>query len=586
MKYMKHLSYLLLLVPVMFFASCKDSLDKFPESKLSPETFFSNEQELQLYSNKFYIDILPSAADIYGESAEAIIKTPLDLSVTGQRVVPGADGGWTWNPLRRINFLLENSHHCKDVAVRNTYDAVAKFFRAYFYFEKVQRFGDVPWYNKVLGSDDQDLYKPRDSRKLVVDSIMRDLDFAIANLGTSKDPYRVNKWTALALKSRVGLFEGTFRKYHGLGEHEEYLDASISASERLMAESGYSLYTAGQTPYQTLFATQKAIGQEIILSRKFDAGLSLFHNVQYYQNSSTSGRPGLSKKIVNSYLTTQGTPFTGLPGYATMQFYEETQNRDPRLSQTIRTPGYKRLGSTTQVAPNLAFTLTGYHLTKYAMETAQDVSGRSSVDLPVFRFAEVLLNFAEAKAERGTLTQVDLDRSIKLTRSRVAMPNLNLASANANPDPYLSNPETGYPNVSGPNKGVILEIRRERTVELIMEGFRYYDMMRWKEGKSFEKAFMGMYFPGAGTYDLDRNGTNDVTLYTGTKPPNSAALALEIGVDIQLSEGSRGNILAHHAIVRKWDEAKDYLYPIPVEDRSLSGGNLTQNPGWVDGLSF
>lgn len=586
MKDMKHLSYLLLLAAVMFSASCKDSLDKFPESKLSPETFFSNEQELQLYSNKFYIDILPTAADIYGESAEAIIKTPPDLSVTGQRVVPATGGGWSWAPLRRINFLLENSHHCKDIAVRNTYNGVAKFFRAYFYFEKVQRFGDVPWYNKVLGSDDPDLYKPRDSRKLVVDSIMRDLDFAIEHLGTQKNTYRVNKWTALALKSRVGLFEGTFRKYHGLGEYEGYLDASISASERLMAESGYSLYTAGQTPYHSLFASQNAIGQEIILARKFDANLSLFHNVQYYQNSSTSGRPGLSKRIADSYLTTQGTRFTDQPGYATMQFYEETQNRDPRLAQTVRTPGYKRVGATATVPPNLAFTLTGYHLTKYAVEAAQDVSGRSSVDLPIFRYAEVLLNFAEAKAEKGTLTQGDLDRSIKLTRGRVAMPNLTLATANANPDPYLSSAETGYPNVMGQNKGVILEIRRERTIELIMEGFRYFDIMRWKEGKSFEKPFMGIYFPGTGTYDLDRDGKMDVTLYTGSKPSTTAPLSLEVGVDIQLSEGTKGNIIVHHAIVRRWDENKDYLYPIPVEDRALTGGVLTQNPGWADGLSF
>ncbi len=582
---MKNISYWLLLLAI-FFSSCKDSLDTFPESKLSPETFFSTAQELELYSNKFYIDVLPVAGDIYEENAEAIIITPLTTNITGQRTIPSTGGGWSWGALRRINFLLENSKNCKDQAARNKYDGLAKFFRAYFYFQKVQRFGDVPWYNKVLGSADPDLYKPRDSRALVVDSIMRDLDFAIEHLDAQKDVYRVSKWTALALKSRVGLFEGTFRKYHNLGSYESYLDASISAADKLITEGGYSLYTAGQTPYQSLFATQNAIGQEIILSRKYDAGLTLFHDVQYYENASTRGRPGLSKKIVNSYLTTAGTRFTDLPGYATMQFFEETKNRDPRLAQTIRTPGYKRMGGSATVAPNLAFALTGYHLTKYSMEVTYDVSGRSSVDLPYFRLAEVYLNFVEAKAERGTLTQGDIDRSIKLLRSRVAMPNMDMAAANANPDPYLSNENTGYPNVTGPNKGIILEIRRERTIELIMEGFRYYDIMRWKEGKSFEKPFLGLYFPGVGTYDLDKDGKDDICFYQGTKPATTAPLSLEVGVDIIFSEGTKGNILSHGSFARKWDEVKDYLYPIPVEDRSLSEGKLTQNPGWNDGLSF
>lgn len=582
---MKNISYWLLLSAI-FFSSCKDNLDTIPESKLSPETFFSSAQELELYSNKFYIDVLPAAADIYEENAEAIIITPLSTNVTGQRTIPSTGGGWSWAALRRINFLLENSKNCKDAAARNKYDGLAKFFRAYFYFQKVQRFGDVPWYNKVLGSADPDLYKARDSRALVVDSIMRDLDFAIENIGAQKDVYRVSKWTALALKSRVGLFEGTYRKYHNLGNYEAYLDASINASDKLIAEGGYSLYTAGQTPYQSLFATQKAIGQEIILSRKYDAGLTLFHDVQYYENASTRGRPGLSKKVVNSYLTTSGTRFTDLPGYATMQFYEETQNRDPRLAQTIRTPGYKRMGGTTTVAPNLAFALTGYHLIKYSMEVAYDVSGRSSVDLPYFRLAEVYLNYVEAKAERGTLVQADIDKTIKLLRSRVAMPNMDMAAANANPDPYLSNANTGYPNVTGSNKGVILEIRRERTIELIMEGFRYYDIMRWKEGKSFEKPFLGLYFPGVGTYDLDKDGKADICFYQGTKPATTAPLSLEVGVDIIFSEGTKGNILSHGTFARTWDENKDYLYPIPVEDRSLSNGKLTQNPGWKDGLSF
>ena len=581
---MKVFSLFFIVILAVCITSCEDKLDKFPLDRMTPSTFFSTEEELKLYSNKFYIDILPDAADIYQESADAIIITPPSSAVTGQREIPATGGGWTWGALRRINFLLANSVNCPDDNVRNQYNGLAKFFRAYFYFEKVKRFGDVPWYNQVLGSTDEELYKPRDSRVLVIDSVMKDLDFAIEHLPAEKSLYRISRWTALALKSRVGLFEGTFRKYHGLSDYERLLDASISASDRLMKESGYTTYKTGNAAYRDLFATQTARDQEVILARNYSADLSLFHNVQSYENSSTTGRPGLSKMIVNSYLTSVGTRFTDLPGYATMQFHEETQDRDPRLAQTIRTPGYMRIGGSAQVAPNIAYALTGYHLIKYTVQTSFDAYNRSTVDIPLFRMGEIYLNYAEAKAERGTLTQPDINLSVKLLRDRISMPNLNMAAANASPDPYLLSPETGYPNVTGPNAGVILEIRRERTVELIMEGFRYDDIMRWKAGKRFEKPFLGVYFPAPGTYDLDRDGKSDVTLYTGTPPSTTAPLVLQLGEDIRLSENTKGYIIVHDLITRQWNENRDYLYPIPIQERSLSNGTLTQNPGWEDGL--
>lgn len=571
---------LLLLGGCLFLlSSC--NLDKLPLSTLSPGTYFSNEEELRLYSNKFYQDVLPTASDLYGETADDITKTPLSLEVSGQRTVPSTGGGWSWGALRRINYMLANSHQTKEAPVRNHYDGIAKFFRAYFYFEKLQRYGDVPWFNTVIGSDDELLFKPRDSRDVIADSILQDLDFAIANIRPDKsNVYRVNKWTALALKSRVGLFEGTFRKYHGLSNAEKYLTASVEASEQLMSQGGYSLYKAGLAPYGDLFANTKAIGQEVILARDYDDALGLTHSVQNYENSSTMGRPGLTKKFVNTYLTSSGGRFTDLPGYGTKEFVEETQNRDPRLAQTIRTPGYTRIGSTARVAPNLTFSMTGYHLTKYSMEQIYDASGKSITDMPLFRIAETYLNFAEAKAELGILTQGDLDKSVNLLRARVSMPALNLAAANANPDPYLSSPETGFPNVAGANKGIILEIRRERGVELVMEGFRYNDIMRWKAGKLFEKPFLGMYFSRLGNFDLDNNGTIDLCLYKGSKPSSPASIFLEVGKDIELTEATKGNVEAHRNIIRVFREDRDYFYPIPSEEINLSNGTLIQNPNW------
>ncbi len=571
---------------ITFATSCDEQLDVFPKDKLYADAYFKTENEIRLYSNNFYINLLPSASSIYGEGADVVVLATLEDEISGQRTIPASGGGWSFSALRDINFYLENSKKVENENVRLRYDGLAKFFRAYFYFEKVKRFGDVPWYNKVLGSADADLYKPRDSRQLVMDSVINDLNFAIEHLPVEKKLYHVTKWTALALKSRIGLFEGTFRKYHGIEGYEKFLDYAIEASQELMATSGYAVFKTGNKPYMDLFASLDASSTEIILARDYDATLSLFHNVQNYQNTSSMGKPGLAKSIVNTYLMADGSRFTDIPGYETMPFHQECANRDPRLAQTIRTPGYTRKGSTTLVAPNLASTMTGYHLTKYSMETVYDDYNKSCNDMPIFRFGEVLLNFAEAKAERGTLTQTDLDNSINLLRKRVNMPNLVLAEANANPDPYLTNVETGYPNVSGTNTGVILEIRRERTIELIAEGHRYYDIIRWKNGKRFEKPMLGIYIPGPGNYDLDKNGRLDVCFYEGDKPVAFVPLFLKIGQDVTLSEGNKGYILCHSLNQRVWDENKDYFYPIPIKDRSLTEGTVSQNPGWNDGLNF
>ena len=208
--------------------------------------------------------------------------------------------------------------------------------------------------------------------------------------------------------------------------------------------------------------------------------------------------------------------------------------------------------------------------------------------MPLFRLAEVLLNYAEAKAELGTLKQADLDNTIRPLRVRAGLPDLDMEEANAHPDPYLSSSETGYANVTGANKGVILEIRRERTLETPMEGLRYWDIMRWKEGKRFEKPIEGLYFPGTGEYDLDGNGSVDVCIYDTEKAPGNSAdvLYLKLGSDIVLSGETSGNVLAHSTQQRIWNEERDYLYPIPTDDRVLTQGAISQNPGWNDGLPF
>ena len=571
---------------VFTLTACEDFLVRRPKDQLSPDTYFRTETECQLYTNNFYT-ILPAASDFYQEDDDYVIPKSLSSKVIGNRTVPTTAGTWNWVMLRQINFFLSRSHQCEDVGVRQKYEALAKFFRAYFYFEKVKRYGDVAWVDEPIDANDKTLYRGRDSRYKVMEHVLDDIDFAIANLSSGKDVFRATKWTALALKSRIFLFEGTFRKYHGLDGWEECLKEAADAASKFIKESGYGIYKSGNTPYQSLFTLAESDRSEVILTRAYKQSLSLVHGANEALTSTASSHSGLAKDIVNMYLMSDGSRFTDKPRYNMLGFYDETQDRDPRLAQTIRTPGYTRMGETELLAPNMAAVTTGYQPIKYVCEKKYDSYQSSENDMPIFRAAEVYLNYAEAKAELGQLAQADLDMSVNKVRARVSMPAINMEEANANPDPYLLADGTGYPNVTKSTyTGVILEIRRERTVELMLEGFRYWDLMRWKEGKRFERTFYGMRLDGVGEYDLDKNGSVDLVVYEGTAPSTIQGVVYKELSELNLSE--EGNIVLHADIERKFDESKDYLYPIPTEDIVLTQGVVKQNPGWdeMDGLDF
>lgn len=587
------------------FSSCDDLLDLKPLSQISQTDYFKTATDLQLFSNSFYNNLLDK--DPYDDQSDLYVQQTLSDVIIGgtKRVVPASGGGWSWSDLRKMNTLLEYADQCPDKSAVLKYKALTRFFRAFFYFEKIKRFGDVPWYEVELASSDEALYKPRDSRELVMTHMIEDIDFAIENLPDEKKessaPYRATKWAAMALKARFCLYEGTYRKYHHLTldgghDYQYYLTQSAQAAAQLMKEGPYRLYTTGhpESDYLNLFAAEDANKDEYILAIKFDYGMSIYHNATAHTLVPTQGRPGLTRKMVNTYLMKDGTAFTDKSGWQDMQFVEEVKDRDPRLAQSIRTPGYMRIGKTTVLAPDLSVSVTGYQPIKFVQDpTASggnvDRNDRSTCDLPVYRYAEVLLNYAEAKAELGTLTQSDLDESINLIRKRIGMPALNLSTANAAPDRYLSSKETGYSNVEGANKGVILEIRRERAIELSQEGFRFDDLVRWKAGYCLDQELTGMYFSGPGQYDLSGNGKVDLILYAeGESKPSvaSGVLVYKIGTDIILTGSNKGYVSYHKNIARtNFSEERDYLYPIPTNERSLNP-NLKQNPGWVDGLSF
>ncbi|WP_345006710.1 RagB/SusD family nutrient uptake outer membrane protein [Snuella lapsa] len=570
-----------LIIAVLFLGCNDDFLDRAPLSEIAPENSFNTAQDLELYTNSFYNDLPGFGGIIENDNlSDNVLFNGVPLEQTGNRIIPAeaGSGGWSWGDLRKVNIFFENYERSPDEAAKMEYSGVAYFFRALFYYNKLKRFGGVPWYDEVIGSDDTELLlKPRDSREFITQKIIEDLDRAISNLNTDKSSDRVNRWTALALKSRVCLFEGTFRKYHGGQGADDLLNLAQQAAKRVMDEGPYRLYSTGNSnsDYRDLFASNDAKEDEIMLTRRYSIDLDVINNINYYFTSPTQSDVGLTKSIVDTYLLNDGSPFTSVTGYETFDFNQESQNRDPRMAQTIRTPGYTRIGGSSSVLPDFSASISGYQIAKFVNDESQDGFQTGYQDIPIFRFGEVLLNFAEAKAELGTLTQADIDASINLLRARVGMPGLNLANANASPDPAL---QSRYSNVLGSNIGVILEIRRERRVELVLEGFRYDDLMRWRNGKLLEEHFNGMYFSGLGQFDLDGNGSFDIELFQGS-PAFNTPQTLEIGGVITLENGVDGNLVPFADRTKTFDESRDYLYPIPSGDILLNP-NLDQNPKW------
>ena len=583
---MKAINKIIILgMAVALFNSC--DLTLLPENAVTPENYFQNKSDLELWTNQFYT-LLDEPDASACTNADDMIDKGMGQVIEGTRSA-ASETGWSWTKLRHINYFLQHSSNCDDETARNQYNGVAQFFRAYFYFVKVRRYGDVPWYDQVLGSEDQELLvKARDSREFVMNQVLKDFQDAATSLPTKSTETRntrVTKWAALAFASQAALYEGTYRKYHGLDNYEKYLEIAASTARQFIDESGFSLYKEGTEPYRDMFCADNAKTTEVVLARAYNfEGLQLSHSVQF---SIANLQMGFTRRFMNHYLMADGTRFTDKQGYETMFYTDEVKNRDPRLQQTVLCPNYIQKGETTVTANDLT-AYCGYRPIKFVGTKDHDGAAKSTSDWPLMRAAEVYLNYAEAKAELGTLKQEDLDISINKIRERAKMPDLNLTDANSNPDPYLA---ACYPNVEqGTNKGVILEIRRERTIELVMEGLRQWDLFRWKEGKQMFNHYVpnyGIYVPGVGTYDMDGDGKPDLEIYE-TTATSQCDNKKKLDKDIYLSNGTSGYIIGFPKVTygKDWKEERDYLWPIPADQRVLTQGILTQNPGWEDGLSY
>jgi len=604
--------YSIWLAAVLLLASCKKSLDQTPQSTANKDVVFSSQDGLQLYANSFY-DSLPTINDIFRKDG--------DMSDYGARnavpdyLRPGfynarQSSGWTWTKLRNINYFIANNTGVGvSQAVRDNFNGLARFFRAYFYYGMVQRFGDVPWISKPLTvTDTAILYGKRDPRAKVMDSVLADLNYAIGHMALVSDPSRsqITKWVAYGMKSRICLFEGTFRRYDstakakGLdGTATQWLQEAASAAKAVMDSAGLSLNTSNglDLSYRNLFISATPVTSEIMLANVTSPSLSVLNDANWWYTSSTYGvRLNFTKTFINMYLNTDGTSFTDIPGHDTLPFWKETQNRDKRLQQTIRTPGYTRLnsGSVVPTPPTFNYSYTGYQPIKWCLDdTYYDNGTLNTNSICLMRYAEILLNYAEAQAELGLMDGPTWAKTIGALRLRAGVS--GASSVPTVTDPYLDKyfrrwgSDTTQAASTAVGSPVLLEIYRERSVELALEGFRFADLTRWGMGRLMLKPWNGFYVPALNQLmDLNQDGKFDVCFYQGTAPGNvSGVTYINVSPTIgttknpqTLEFGTYGNLmwLDNQGKDRLWNEFR-VVYPIPYNDLQLNP-NLTQNATW------
>tara|TARA_R110001599_G_scaffold3619_2_gene19969 strand:- start:23830 stop:25605 length:1776 start_codon:yes stop_codon:yes gene_type:complete len=590
MKIYKFIWAAVCLTPLLLLSCNDDFLERYPLDEVSNETFWNTENDLMVYNNSLYhlalnddnVPILHGHFDGFNShwgSYWFLDEFSDNLAPrhdrhaffqqvrAGKQIVPNG-GQWFgykgWNFVRAINVGLEN-YDKADIPedTRNKYVGEARLLRGWFYAEKVQKFGDVPWVDRELNIDSDELFAARTPREEAMDKVLEDLNFATENIpddwGDGNEPGRLNRWAALAIKSRLCLYEGTWRKYHGGSNAEMWIREAAEAAKEVIDNSPYAIYNTGdpENDFNSFMRKIDISGNpEVMVWRRYQLGIYTNHVQSYFSYSG-----GATKSFVEDFLATDGKPISISPLYQGDDTIEDVfANRDPRLRQTILHPDdtekynydrgdgrdYPRV-----VGMSGGFTTTtGYHIIKHY--NADDMIGKAynTAESPaiILRYAEVLLNYAEAKAELGEITQGDLDLSINQLRDRVNMPHLMM-------DPPMD-PRYANDGVSP----LIVEIRRERRVELFLEGFRYNDLKRWKQGKKLEIPDMGVQWSPENQARFE-----GATVQTSVDPESGKTY-----IDVY-----KGTDWANPV----FDEAKHYLWPLPLDDLAQNP-QLVQNPGY------
>ena len=592
---MKSNIYIILLLLAVLGVSCSDDfLDRTTLDKIenTPE-FWNDEQNVRNYAVGMY-DIYFSGyntgwsrSDFWtglnvGEWTDDLAQESANFFTKN---APSTSSLWGFGNVRRINTMITNlENSTMPDEGKNHWLGVGRFLRAMEYANLVSKFGDVPWYDKVLDDSEKDLlFKPRDSRVFVMDKVLEDLNFANENI-REKDGdvtgLSINKYVALSFTSRIMLFEGTWQKYRDKNTEmaKKYLLGAHNSAKKVMSADKYQL----TNNYKSLTNSLDLGGNpEIIIYRKYLLGV-LGHSVMSYQIEQAQIKSP-SKSLVDSYLSSNGLPINQPENKEFLGdkwFFDEIENRDPRLYDNIDTVSLRLKGV------EGLWAISGYAGNRFVNESvrfsAEGLSSTNATDAPVMKLNEVMLNYLEASAELSaiggyTLTQNDLDISINLLRKRTSV---DIPTVTLSGDYFAVN---GI-NVNDPEREadvspILWEIRRERRVELVFEGLRFHDLRRWSKLEYSDMTLNPKVNMGAWI-----NKPRFVSWYNNNIKPEKSLKVEDLKSVALDREGNEGYILPIETSskMRIYSE-KDYLYPIPTgqiklyEDR---GKSLSQNPGW------
>lgn len=595
---------------IIILQSCnKDFLDRAPLDAVTTTGSLSSAREMRLYMNQFYESCFeeqsttPGSGGLAYEDAysDNMVNADLNFRLNGQLALSNAVRLSEYDNIRGINFFLENTRNAASTTPEgNQYIGEAYFFRAKLYFDLLQKYGGVTWVNTVLADDPAIMQIPRDSRVLIADSILADLDSAALLLPVKNNSagMRLHKDVALALKARVALYEGTWEKYHKL-ENDAFFTRDISnekinsylvqardAADVVIKSGRWRIYSRGNflLDYSDLFNTPNlSANSEVLFWKKYDASQNIAHSVSKY-TSTGGGNMGITQSLVDDYLTIDGEPFSGsIKDDAQKVYAAELQPalRDPRLSQTVIKPG-------DPLKPNVsapAFpplnqsgfnrSVTGFAMHKYIEyndASAVTDDHRSNAPAIYFRYAEVLLNYAEAIAELEGDPGL-IASAINPLRDRVGMPHVDFDRE--------YNTEASYP-FKVLNK-VVQCVRRERRVELALEGFRLQDIFRWASADKLIVGSrpLGVLFIGSNIADANSpTGFYSSSLLYYDEAPQGKSINLYLS-------GKPGDTKRYVEPFKfiipdgyNFKLNRDYLLPIQQRMIQLTDGKWEQNPGW------
>ena len=598
---------LIIISAILFACSCSDFFEKTPANEFDADIFFATENDLKLYSNGLINAALPEATDMtLGEDVYTDLCGTLD-SKEFYRGTYNADkaSNWTtstWSFARRVAYMIENMPNCREAVSAETYnhyEGVARFWRAWITVKRMKVFGNVYFIDKVISPDDlETLYAPREDREYIFHRVREDLEFACENCLSSGAGIHtdgriyINKYVAMAFASRFFLYEGTYRKYHDKNPStgkawnndyesaEELLGLAEKYSLDLINENAFSL----NPDYRALFVSATLPADEVIWGRTYSSELSVKHGTTYKYCSTTSSKQySPTKEYVRMFLKTDGSL-----AESEISVTKEFENRDKRLAASVLTPGaqWKDAGGTLkELAPNWTWTKSGYQWIKWVQMEEDPFSGdtKSYNSIPVIRYGEILLNYAEAAAELGHMDKTVWEKTIGALRKRAGVKSIYPGDAGYEADTWLRDYYTLDVKHPSALTDILLEIRRERVTELMLEGqSRYDDLMRWHMGDLIERRYN--HTGWRGIYITEEEGKTGFVWagkkYTvGTGASNEYNYKISKSGDAKtwsLSEGTYGYIVYHYPL-----EWHDKMYTQPISSAALAvNPDLKQNNGW------